>query len=399
MGDNTLIIAAAGSGKTTFLVNKALQIKSERVLITTYTETNEAEIKKNLIGKKGYIPGNIKVQTWFSFLLQHGVRPFQSALSDTIHDCDIGFCLTSKKSGQKIDSTGQAIILKGKPVYWGENDFKNFYFTSSFRIYSDKISKFVCKCNEATNGDVINRISRVFGHIFIDEVQDLAGFDLELVKLLFQTNSTVLLVGDPRQVVYLTHRSSKHSKYADGGILAFVREQLGKRITCNVDENTLKDSHRNNQLICDFSNDLYPDLPASRACTCVACRSRATNHEGLFWIKKTDVDEYLAKFQPTQLRWNSKTKCNLQFPVKNFGEAKGLSFERVLIYPTEGMKKWLENHNHELEPETRAKLYVAITRAHRSVVFVLDSDNTACLDGLTKYNEKQPKGRESDGKN
>jgi DNA helicase II / ATP-dependent DNA helicase PcrA len=32
MSQNKLIVAAAGSGKTTFLVNDALKIKNERVL-------------------------------------------------------------------------------------------------------------------------------------------------------------------------------------------------------------------------------------------------------------------------------------------------------------------------------------------------------------------------------
>ena len=390
MRDNTLIIAAAGSGKTTFLVRRALQVRSGRVLITTYTEANEAEIKKRITGLKGYIPANIKVQTWFSFLMQHGVRPFQSALDDSIHDRDIGFCLTSKKSGQKIRADGQPIISNGNPIFWGENDFEKFYFTSSFKIYSDKLSKFVFQCNRATNGDLLNRMSRVFGHILVDEVQDLAGFDLELLKLLFRTDSTVLLVGDPRQVTYLTHHSAKHKKYANGNIRTFVEEQLGKRITCTVDENTLKKSHRNNQAICDFSSKLFPDLPTSMACTCAGCRTQPTDHEGLFWIAKEDVDKYLARFQPiTQLRWRSTTECNTQFPVMNFGESKGLSFDRVLIYPTDGMKQWIENHNHGLKDETRAKLYVAITRARRSVAFVLDSNNANSLEDITRYREQE----------
>jgi ATP-dependent DNA helicase UvrD/PcrA len=91
MDNNKLIIAAAGSGKTTFLVNRALETTSETVLITTYTEANEAQIKKKIIEIKGYIPQNITIQTWFSFLLQHGVRPFQSILDKEIHSEDIGF--------------------------------------------------------------------------------------------------------------------------------------------------------------------------------------------------------------------------------------------------------------------------------------------------------------------
>ena len=46
MKNNRLIVAAAGSGKTTFLVEEALKIKDKNVLMTTFTEANEAEIKK-----------------------------------------------------------------------------------------------------------------------------------------------------------------------------------------------------------------------------------------------------------------------------------------------------------------------------------------------------------------
>ena len=61
MSDNKLIIAAAGSGKTTHLVDEALRQKAGRVLITTYTQANEAEIKKKIIEKNKCIPENITV--------------------------------------------------------------------------------------------------------------------------------------------------------------------------------------------------------------------------------------------------------------------------------------------------------------------------------------------------
>ena len=80
MDNNKLIIAAAGSGKTTYLVNEAIKQKAERVLITTYTQANEAEIKKKLFKINKCIPENINIQTWFSFLLKHGVRPYQPIL-------------------------------------------------------------------------------------------------------------------------------------------------------------------------------------------------------------------------------------------------------------------------------------------------------------------------------
>ena len=55
--NNIVFIAAAGSGKTTKLVNMAIEkSKTERVLITTYTNENEQEIKKKFYKMNSYIP-------------------------------------------------------------------------------------------------------------------------------------------------------------------------------------------------------------------------------------------------------------------------------------------------------------------------------------------------------
>ena len=374
MNNNKLIIAAAGSGKTTYLVKMALDITKENVLITTYTEANLAEIKNKIISKKGCIPSNITVQTWFAFLLQHGVRPFQSILSTDIHEKNIGFFLINQKSGHRY----------GK-VYWGEKDFHKFYFTKSMKIYSDKISKFVFECNKKSNDLIVNRIIQIFDHIFIDEIQDLAGYDLELIKLLFKTPNSILLVGDPRQVTYLTHPTTKYKKYSDGKIKDFVSNELGKSIHCDVDETTLNASHRNNQSICSFSAKIYPSLLAPFACTCHKCRNNKTAHEGVFIITESNIHDYLLKYKATQLRWNLKTKTNKLYPAINFGESKGLTFDRVLIYPTKNMVKWIGDNNHNLKNETRAKFYVGITRARHSVAIVLNSDDFNKCNNIQKY--------------
>lgn len=78
--NDKLIVAAAGSGKTTFLVKEALRLPKAKILLTTYTEANEAEIKKKIIAENKFIPENITVKTWFSFLIEHGVKPFQGVL-------------------------------------------------------------------------------------------------------------------------------------------------------------------------------------------------------------------------------------------------------------------------------------------------------------------------------
>ena len=66
---NKLIIAAAGSGKTTFLVKQALSIHDGRVLITTFTEANEQEINKKFIAVSLIMVAFMVV--WRLFLREH----------------------------------------------------------------------------------------------------------------------------------------------------------------------------------------------------------------------------------------------------------------------------------------------------------------------------------------
>ena len=376
MSENKLIIAAAGSGKTTYLVNEALK-QDGSVLILTYTLSNEDVIKRRLIQKVGCIPGNITIQTWFSFLLQHGVKPFQGSLNESLFDQDIrGMILVNKQSGFRFKG-------RNGPVYWGERDFNRHYFTKDFKIYSDKISKFAFKCNCESNGAVIDRLSRIYDHIFIDEVQDLAGHDLELLKLLFKSSISVLLVGDPRQVTYLTHLERKYGKYQNGRIKDFVENELGKRISCVIDETTLSASHRCNHSICTYASRLYRELSKTIACSC--CRQGEINHQGVFLAEPDDLNEYVRNHDVIQLRWDKRTEVFPNIRVMNFGESKGETFNRVLIYPTQDMVKWVGDNTATLSDGARAKFYVALTRARHSVAIAMNFDQNLNYSGVVKY--------------
>ena len=87
-------------------------------------------------------------------------------------------------------------------------------------------------------------------------------------------------------------------------------------------------------------------------------------------LKEKDVERYLEKYNPVQLRCLRTKKVNLKYRVKNFGESKGATYERVLIYPTQKIMEWvLEGRNID-SFETKCKFYVAITRAQFSVAIV-----------------------------
>ncbi|MCR5837564.1 MAG: UvrD-helicase domain-containing protein [Lachnospiraceae bacterium] len=368
MSNNRLIIAAAGSGKTRYLVKSALSDISS-TLITTFTDANEREIRKKFVELYGCVPAHVTIQTWYSFLLQHGVRPFQGVLTE---EKIKGMILVNSKSGLKY---------KGKfPVYYKEDtEFDKFYFTNDMKMYSDKIAKFVCRCNEETDGAVINRISHIYSRVYIDEIQDMAGYDLELIKLLMNSDSDVLMVGDPRQVTYHTHNEAKYKKYNSGDIESFIKEEC-KNVQCDIDTTTLNSSYRNNEAICKYSSLLYPDYeePDSN-------QLEITGHDGIFLVRKEDVAEYLQKYKAVQLRDKRTVLVNDDYSVINMGEAKGLTFERVLIYPTGPMLDWMKNHTKELKPKSRSQLYVAITRAKYSVGIVCDYTDRMDVEDTTKF--------------
>jgi DNA helicase-2/ATP-dependent DNA helicase PcrA len=362
------MIAAAGSGKTTYIVNDASASVDERILITTFTQANAEAICERLVQKNICIPAHITVQTWFSFLLEHGVRPYQHW-----DERVAGMEWASEKSGYRFTNKNN------QKVYWGEKDFYQYYFNKSLDVYSDKLSKLVVQCNKQGNGAVVQRLEKIYTRIFIDEVQDMAGYDLDILKLFFNSTIDITMVGDPRQVVYLTHPDAKYKKY-QGRISEFIGEKC-KSTSCDIDATTLNRSFRNAKHICEFSAQLYTDFPS-----CESCQSCRDNHNGLYFLKEKDIDDYFTVINPVLLRW-SKTSGSLPYQGYNFGDSKGLEFSHVVILPTKDMIDWVYDNSVQLKSETRAKLYVGITRARYSVAFVVPDNYSKIVPGISYWSK------------
>lgn len=376
IGGNRLVIAAAGSGKTTYLVEQALKIRDQRVLITTYTESNEAEIRQKFFDLAGHIPANVVIMTWFSLLITHGVLPFQGGMFDFPVR---GMLLVQSQSAVRfVDGRGIAVC-------WPESDIAKHYFDPRGQVYSDKLAKLVIRCNERSGGAVIDRLSRVFPHVFIDEVQDLAGYDLDILEALARSRVRLLMVGDPRQVTYLTHNERRLSKYADGGIADFLKT-LPQKLNIEIDDTSLNRSHRNSAVICAVSSRLFPALAATQTCDCASCRQAPPAHAGMFLLRRADYAEYLATVRPMQLRDKiTSSGVDPAWPVMNFGESKGRGFDHVVIIPTGPMQKWLADPRTALAAQSRAKLYVAITRAQHSVAIAMDWKAASLPTGFSLY--------------
>jgi DNA helicase-2/ATP-dependent DNA helicase PcrA len=376
IGENKLVIAAAGSGKTTYIVKQALKIKDQRVLITTYTDSNEAEIRQKFFDVVGRVPANVIIMTWFSLLITHGVKPFQGAVFDFPVT---GMLLVQSQSAIRYVNT------HGVGVPWPEDDVARHFFDARGQVFSDKLSKLVIRCNDQSGGAVIDRLSRVFPNVFVDEVQDLAGYDLDILEALARSPIRLLMVGDPRQVTYLTHNERRLAKYAEGGISDFLRT-LPKKLRIEIDDKSLNRSHRNSAVICAVSSRLFPGFAATQACECEVCRRPPPAGAGVFILRTSDYAHYLATVRPMQLRDKiTSGGVDPSLPAVNFGESKGRGFDHVVILPTGPMKKWLIDPETDLAAQSRAKFYVALTRARYSVAIAMDWKLASVPSGFSLY--------------
>lgn len=92
-------------------------------------------------------------------------------------------------------------------------------------------------------------------------------------------------------------------------------------------------------------------------------------------------------FKPYQLRWDKRTPVYSSENVMNFGESKGTEFDHIVIYPPKTFLEWLNNPSIELPAVTKAKLYVAITRAFFSVGIIIKQNNKHYSSEIPIWNE------------
>jgi DNA helicase-2/ATP-dependent DNA helicase PcrA len=352
-----VVVAAAGSGKTSFIVQESLRNSTSSTLITTYTIENQALINSYLIQYNSVLPQNVEVLGWWTFLLKHCVRPYQS------------FVYPAERIRTILRVDGRS------DRYAGKDNAERYYFHNGDEIYSDKISEFACKCNLVSDGFVIKRLEQIYDNILIDESQELAGYDFEILELLMRSRINITLVGDIRQATYVTNYSPKNRQFERQNVIGLYKNWEANGL-CLIEEK--KESHRCNQSICDFADRLYPNLPKT-----VSKNQRITGHDGIFLIRRQDIKKYLDCFKPQALRYSRASKTD-GVSALNFGLVQGQNFDRVMIFPTQGIKRYLLSGRIE-DVGDLPKFYVAITRARYSVAIV--HDQSTCFSDVKIWKE------------
>jgi DNA helicase-2/ATP-dependent DNA helicase PcrA len=249
-----------------------------------------------------------------------------------------------------------------------------FFLSDNAQIYSDKIARFVIECNAHAGGAVIARLEDRFHTIFVDEIQDMAGYDLDLLELILRSKIDLVMVGDHRQATYKTNNAAKNSAYAGSNIIAKFREwEKAGLVTLSY----ARETRRCHQLIADLADSFYPGEPKT-----ISRNDVITGHDGVFLLSAQSVPAYMEKYSPRVLRLDRRTRCD-GYAAMNFGESKGMTFDRVLIFPHGKGREWLASAKYDHVKDSAAKLYVGITRARHSVTFVFD--DTSLVPGLVRY--------------
>jgi DNA helicase-2/ATP-dependent DNA helicase PcrA len=254
----------------------------------------------------------------------------------------------------------------------GSYNPRHFVTKKDNAAHTTFLSKLAARIHEETDGKPAQRLVNIYKAAFIDEVQDLAGWDFEIIRALVDANIGAFhCVGDFRQTIYRTSPAKNKKPQTNAQKLAAF-QQLGF-----VPEH-INISWRCTQSICNLADRIHANdghyIPTTSKIDSIP--PEFADHQGVFAVPASRIGDYMAKYKPVILRWDRKTKKQLceGRVTFNFGEAKGVGFDRVLILPTGKHAKFLSGDTTAFVDDdtdvSRNKLYVGITRGRYSVAFL-----------------------------
>ncbi|MDS9874485.1 AAA family ATPase [Pseudomonas protegens] len=330
--DKSVIFSVAGSGKTSLIIER-LSL-DQRALIVTYTDNNHRHLRNRIIQKFGTIPSNITLMTYFSFLHGFCYRPLMQLHLGT-----------------------RGLNFRHPPKRQYPLDSINRYRDGSGRLYHCRLAKLL-QVVEAIP-DVRARLERFYDCLYVDEVQDFAGHDFNLLLEVSQAKIGMTFVGDFHQHTFDTSRDGAVNKTLHDDVARYEKRFRDAGIT--VDKVTLSRSWRCAKTVCDFiSAKLQIAMGAHEERVSRIITVDDQEHANLLHADPTIVKLFLSE--------HYKYGCYSE----NWGASKGMDhFTDACIVMGPGIwKDYMAERLHQANPQTRNRLYVACTRARGDLYFV-----------------------------
>jgi len=330
--DKRVIFAVAGSGKTTFLINQLNE--TERFLIVTYTNNNVNNLRTGIINRFGFFPSNIKLYSYYTFLYSICYKPF-------LHD--------------KLRTKG--INYSSELPRFNKSNTREHYIDKYNRLYSARISKLLFYTHEQSN--VVDRISKYFDHLFIDEVQDFGGNDFNLLKELSKAKVSHIYVGDFFQHTFDTSRDGNTNSTLHNDFKRYLGEF--RKMGFESDTRTLSKSFRCSPITCKFIADNLS----------ISIESHREDETVVQYIDELErVNQILNDNSIVKLFYREHHKYDCF--SRNWGDSKGENkyFDVCVVLNKSTLDKYNKGKLLELPPTTRNKLYVALSRAKNNLYFI-----------------------------
>lgn len=343
--DKTLILAVAGAGKTTEIINNIK--KDDKTLIITYTENNYNILKNNIIKKFKGIPDNIKIYTYFTFLYR--------------------FCFLPLKKGFKV----KGLDFNSNPnKYIKAKDINYYYNRVSKKMYHNRLAKI---CSDYFIDDIIKRIEKYFNYIYIDEIQDFASHDFNLLLNLIKTNCNILLVGDFYQHTFDTSRDGNVNSNLYNDYDNYINKIKNSDSNIKVDTVNFLKSKRCSKQVCEFITEYLKIKIESY-----------NNHDSI--IREIDDENAIEKIANdnniVKLFYQNSKKYDMK-NKDNWGNSKGNTYiNTCVVLNKNSYEKYKKHKLNELPSSTKNKLYVALSRATNDVYII----NEKYLDKYKKIN-------------
>ena len=340
--DKRVILAAAGSGKTSHIVDELSTEK--RFLIVTYTNANYSNLQKKIHKKyNGVWPANITLMGYFTFLYRFCYKPF---LAD------------------KVKAKG--LLYEPCPVKGAKQGEQRYYKSCGRYLYSNRLALLLEK--QRVLGDVKERITTYFDEFIIDEVQDIAGRDFTFLEHLMSAPCNILLVGDFYQHTFDTSRdgNTNSSLFSDKS----KYENRFRRQGITVDNTTLINSWRCSKNVCKYVREnIGIDIYSNRS---------DTDNTSIEYISDVNVARRIITDNQI-IKLHYRNCCKFGPYHRNWGDTKGEDcYQDVcVLLNKETLDKYRKSKLRELAPSTKNRLYVAITRA-RGNVFLIDEKLCLC---------------------
>lgn len=325
--DKRLILAVAGSGKTYHIVQKLNE--EERFLLITYTINGTANLKREVINKFGFLPKNITIRNYFSFLYSFCYKPF---LSD-----EIG--------------------AKGICWEYPKGIYNKSYLTKNKYLYHNRISKLLI--DKKIISELNQRLAKYYDYLLIDEIQDFGGNDFNLLIEISKANMNILFVGDFFQHTFSTSRDKNTNQSLHKDLNTFVNKFTKIGIVC--DEKTLTKSRRCSKTTCDFIREKLGVQIFSNSDDVTECRL-ITN--------QIEVDKIMEDKSITKLFYQKHYDYVCQ--SNNWGASKGLGFQNVCVIINNEVNKFFKNGTtFDFKSSiTKNKFYVACSRSRGNLFFI-----------------------------